>query len=170
MDREVIFCHYFSFFLTDATTDVASVGCSSFSEFGGESVYREIVCKDLDESPFVFCSLGGGFEEFADVMSPVTTAVSYQEVSGFSGGDRFCLGVFSYGGRVCVMVVFYVVFEPFPSSLPDIYFEGFFALFGGGLAQEFCPSIWWSLCRSYFQILFVSCFSHFCVDGVFPSE
>ncbi len=59
------------------------------------------------------------------------TGASYQEVSGLDGGGG---SVFPLGWRVCAIVVFEVVFEPFPSGPPDIPLEGFFVFFGGGLA------------------------------------
>ena len=64
---------------------------SFFFEFAGVYVYWEAICQDLDEAPFVFCSWGGGFEEFANALS--TAGVSDEEVCGFCGCGRFYLGV-----------------------------------------------------------------------------
>ena len=77
-----------------APADVAFVGLVLF-EFAGVHVYWEAVCYNLEEESFVFCSWGGGFEEFADGLS--TARVSNEEVRSFRGGDCFCWSVF-FGG------------------------------------------------------------------------
>ena len=93
-------------------------------------VYWESICQDLDGSPFVFCSWGGGFEEFADGLS--TGGVSDEEVCGFCGCDRFYLGVFFGGWWVCFVEVLDVVFESFLSCFPCISLKGVSSLFSGG--------------------------------------
>ena len=119
-------------------------------------VYWEAICQDLDESPFVLCSWGGGFEEFAYGLS--TTGVSDEEVCGFCGCDRFYLGVLFGGWWVCFVEVLEVVFEPFLSCFPGVSLKGVSSLFSGG-------SVSWKVCFSPFCS---ACVNGFFVNIVFP--
>jgi hypothetical protein len=60
LDWEIFFCCYFSGYLPDPSAYVTSVGFAFF-EFARESIYREAVSDDLEQSAFVFRSFVRGF-------------------------------------------------------------------------------------------------------------